>query len=72
MVNSYPNSNKRFQSYPNLHSESLLKNLLNLDVIGLCVHLTVIVTNDIKYKEVVARRGSGAQSLLNLLQAVWS
>jgi hypothetical protein len=38
--------------------------------IGLCVRLAVIVTDE--YKQVLARRGTGAQALLNLLQAVCS
>jgi hypothetical protein len=32
--------------------------------------MAVMVTDDIKYKEVLAQRGPGAQALLNLLQAV--
>jgi hypothetical protein len=40
--------------------------------IGLCVRLAVIVTDKIEYKQVLARRGTGAQALLNLLQAVCS
>ena len=46
--------------------------LLSLDVIGLCANLTILVIDSNKHKEVLARRGPGAQSLLDLLQAVRS
>ena len=45
---------------------------LTLDVISLCACLTVTITDDNKYKVVVDQRGVGAQSLINLLQAVCS
>jgi hypothetical protein len=50
----------------------MFSNLLSLDVIGLCANLTIIVIDSNKHKEVLARRGPGAQSLLDLLQAVRS
>jgi len=53
-----------------LHPESVLKNILTLDDIGLSAHLAVIISDDFKYKEVLDLRGSGAQALLNILQAV--
>lgn len=49
-----------------------LDNILKMDAIGLSTHLAVMVTDNKKRKEFLAFRGSGAQSLLNLLQAVRS
>ncbi|KIM82030.1 hypothetical protein PILCRDRAFT_88827 [Piloderma croceum F 1598] len=60
---------EHLQAHPS-HPETTFNELLNLDVVGLCAHLTVIVTNDNKYTEVLARSGPGAQSLLDLLQAL--
>ena len=58
------------RSRPDLHSDTLLTDLLMLDVLHLSALLAVMVTDDIKYKEIVDQRGSSAQILLNLLQAV--
>jgi hypothetical protein len=58
------------QSRSDEHSKDLIKKLLLLDTIGLCAHLSIVVANDSKCREVLARRGTEAQSLLNLLQAV--
>ena len=69
VVTGFITSDEFFQSCPNSHSESL-KKLLNVDVIGLCAHLAIIVTDGGKYKDVISRRGPDAQSLINLLQAV--
>jgi hypothetical protein len=44
--------------------------LLALDDIGLSAHVALMVNNSAKYKQVLSRRGSSAQALLNLLQAV--
>jgi len=59
-----------YQPLSDLHSENLLQRLLNLDSIGPLVHLTVVVGDDTKCKSVLARRGPGAQALLNIIQAV--
>lgn len=44
--------------------------LPTLDTITFSARLTVIVTDDAKYEELVGRRGPAPQSLLDLLQAV--
>jgi len=59
----------RSLSRPELHSEIILGQLLSFDAIRLCVQLTVMVTDDIQYKQFVDLRGPTAQELLNLLQA---
>jgi hypothetical protein len=53
-----------------VHAEEAFHKLVAFDAIGLSFHLAIIVTDNSKYKEVLARRGPAAQSLLNLLQAV--
>ena len=63
-------NNSQSLSRPELHSETILGQLLRLDAIRLCAQLTVMVTDDTQYKRVVDLRGSPAQALLNLLQAV--
>jgi hypothetical protein len=63
-------NNSQSLSRPELHSEIILGQLLSFDAIRLCVQLTVMVTDDIKYKQFVDLRGPTAQELLNLLQAV--
>jgi len=60
---------QNMQSVSGLHPEGTFENLLAYDVIGLAAHLTNIATDDNQYKELVARTGEGAQSLVNLLQA---
>ena len=60
------------QIHPTLHSEDAFRKLAALDAVGLSSNLAVMVTDNRKYKEVVALRGPEAQSLLNLLQAVRS
>jgi hypothetical protein len=55
---------------PELHSKTVLGQLLGLDAIRLCAQLTVMVTDDTQYKRLVDQRGPPAQALLNLLQAV--
>jgi hypothetical protein len=52
------------------HSEGVFRKILAWDVIGLCAHLAVVVTDDYKFKDLIAQRGPGAQSLLGLLQTV--
>lgn len=51
------------------HPDSMFRKLLTLDVITLSAHLTVIVTNDSTYKELLGRRDQQAQALLDVLQA---
>jgi hypothetical protein len=55
-----------------LHSEATFRKVVALDAIGICAHLTVCVTDDSKYQNLVTRRGQAAQSLVNLLQEVRS
>jgi len=55
---------------PPLHSEIILGQLLGLDAIRLCAQLTIMVTDDSQYQQLVNLRGPPAQALLNLLQAV--
>jgi hypothetical protein len=57
------------QSRPELHSETVLGQLLSLDAVRLCAQLTIMVT-DSEYNQFVDLRGPPAQALLNLLQAV--
>lgn len=63
-------SDKPLQRHPDLHSESILVELLTLDDIALCARLAVSVTNKNEYGQILGRRGPAAQALLNLLQAV--
>jgi len=58
------------QPNPTLHPEEAFHKLVALDTTGLCAHLTLMVTDSSKFKRVLAQRGAGARSLLNLLQAV--
>jgi len=60
----------RLLSRPELHSETVLRQLLRLDAIRLCAQLTVMVTDDTQYEQFVNLRGPPTQGLLNLLQAV--
>jgi hypothetical protein len=55
-----------------VHAEEAFRNLVAIDISGLSSQLTAVVTDNNKYKEVLAQRDSKAQSLLNLLQAVCS
>jgi hypothetical protein len=55
-----------------VHAEEAFRNLVAIDIRGLSSQLTAVVTDNNKYKEVLAQRGPKAQSLLNLLQAVCS
>lgn len=48
----------------------MFRKLLTLDAITLSAHLTAILMDNDKYKELVGQRGEAAQSLLDLLQAV--
>jgi len=59
----------KVQIHPTLHSEAAFRKLAALDAVGLSSNLAVMVTDNRKYKEVVALHGPEAQSLLNLLQA---
>ena len=52
------------------HPYDIHRKLLALDTVTLAAHLTVIVTDNDTYKELVGRRGQEAQSLLDLLQDV--
>jgi hypothetical protein len=54
------------------HPESTFQKLLTLDTIALSAHLAVIITTDHKCDDILSKTGAGAQSLLNLLQAVCS
>jgi hypothetical protein len=63
-------NNSQSLSHPELHSETVLEQLLSLDAIRLCAQLTIMVTDDSEYKQFVTLRGPTAQALLNLLQAV--
>ena len=63
-------NNSQSLSRPQLHSKTILRQLLCLDATRLCAQLTVMVTDDIQYKQFVNLRGPTAQELLNLLQAV--
>lgn len=72
LVDRFFNYRGVLQSNPTLHSEDVFFKLVALDAIGLCANLTVMVTDDTIYKQILNCRGSGAQALLNLLQAVCS
>jgi hypothetical protein len=63
-------NNSQSLSHPGLHSKTILGQLLGLDAIRLCAQLTVMVTDDTQYKQLVDLRGPPALALLNLLQAV--
>jgi hypothetical protein len=69
-VSVLKNNNSQSSVRPELHSETILGQLLHLDAIRLCAQLTTMVTDDSQYKQVVAVQGPLAQTLLNLLQAV--
>lgn len=56
------------QSYPGF--KSLRRKLLTLDVAHLAACLARAVTDKAKYDVIVAQKGSNAQALINLLQAV--
>jgi hypothetical protein len=58
------------QSRRNDHSKDVIRKLLLLDTISLSAHITTVVVDNSRCREALARRGSEAQSLLNLLQAV--
>jgi hypothetical protein len=62
-------NNSQSWSHPQLHSEMVLEQLRSLDAIRLCVQLTIMVTDDTRYKQLVDLRGPTAQVFLNLLQA---
>lgn len=49
---------------------NILDSLQKLDTIGICADLAVIVTNDTKYKQLLARRGTAAQAMIDIIQAV--
>jgi hypothetical protein len=57
------------QSQPDSHSETLFRKLLTIDVVRLSAYLTIAVTDENKFKEIVSLRGQEAQSVINLLQA---
>ena len=63
-------NNSQSLSRPQLHSKTILRQLLCLDATRLCAQLTVMVTDDDQYRQLVALRGPPVQALLNLLQAV--
>jgi hypothetical protein len=48
----------------------MLSKLLTLDDVRLSTQIAVMITNNVKYEQVINRNGPGAQALLNLLQAV--
>ena len=50
--------------------EDLFKKLLFLDSIALSANIEVLVADENTCEEVIETRGPGAQSLVNLLQAV--
>jgi hypothetical protein len=59
-----------FQPNPELHPEEDFFKLVAIDTVGLCAHLTAMVTDNNKFKRLLTQRGQEAQALLNLLQAV--
>ena len=59
-----------FQPNPELHPEEDFFKLVAIDTVGLCSHLTAMVTDNNKFKRLLTQRGHEAQALLNLLQAV--
>jgi len=63
---------KSLSSQPDLHSNSLLRKLLTVDVIHFAACLAVAVADDAKYETFIQQQGSKAQPLINLLQAVCS
>ena len=62
--------NGQFQPPRDSYPESIIRNILALDDFGLSAQLAIMIEDDLKYKEIIRRRGFGAQALLNLLQAV--
>jgi hypothetical protein len=54
-----------------MKSEDLFKELLFLDSIALSANIEVLVADENTCEELVETRGLGAQSLVNLLHAVW-
>lgn len=59
------------KSCPLNHHGNLFK-ILRIDVIGLCAQLAVAVTDARVCKQLLSQRDSGAQSILDLIQAVWN
>jgi hypothetical protein len=55
-----------------LHPDEEFDKLFAIDVIGFCAQLSVMVTDNSTYKEVLSQHDSAAQSILNLLQAVFN
>jgi hypothetical protein len=51
--------------------EDLFKELLFLDSVALSANIEVLVADENTCEELVETRGPGAQSLVNLLHAVW-
>ena len=58
------------QPNPELHPEEDFFKLVAIDTVGLCAHLTAMVTDNNKFRRLLTQRGHEAQALLNLLQAV--
>ena len=53
-----------------MQSEDLLKKLLFIDSMALSANVEVLITDKDTYEDLVGTTGAGAQSLVNLLQAV--
>ena len=59
-----------FQAHREKEFEDLLKKLLFLDSIALSANVEALITDEDTYEDLVETTGPGAQSLVNLLQAV--
>jgi hypothetical protein len=60
-----------FQGYHEMQFENLLKKLLVLDSIALLANVEVFVVDENTCEELVETKGPGAQSLVDLLHAVY-
>lgn len=58
------------QPNPTVHTQKIFNAILALDVVCLTTQLTVLVTDNVRYKRLVTCGGDSAQALLNVLQAV--
>jgi hypothetical protein len=59
-----------FQQHLDLHPKSVLTKLLTLDDMALCSRVSLMITDNEQYAQVLRLRGPTAQAILNLLQAV--
>ena len=60
-----------FQRHLEMQFEGILRKLLVLDSIALSANIELLVADEDTCGELVETRGAGAQSLINLLHAVW-